>query len=551
MARKTFWQLVIMTSLAWSSDPVKAQVSSGGVIATPSAVMDFANAGQTIPARKLSTDPSTCTVGEQYFNTTSTVLKVCTVTNTWTTFTPAGTSGGIPYFPAANALASSAMLAADGVVVGGGNGAAPKTTGVTIDASNNIATTGTVSTGAGGTARGKVAMGELPSNGGDSVGWEAPDLITASLSLVFPNANPGANNIMLFPAPTSGQSQFAWTTFASTNLTDTANLLRNNQANTYSAGDQNFSAAASLEVPVAAGLSATVNGRIGYDSTGNQLHASVNSADAIIPTRATSTPASGNCVKWGSNGQLQDQGAACGTAASVMARPYSGGRRWYWGAAKGGSTSLVDAGSDTGSGGGGTLTSNAADSTHNYNYLRVDTTTTSDSTAGFGGSNSAIAWRGRVTSSPYNNMHAETKVLLTDHAQSNQRFFFGLSDSGTLATQLASDNPADQNYFGILFNPATNSGNWSCVTNNGGASPPAPVDTTVATDALTHVLTIDFDDAAGTATARLDGSTVLCTVSSNLPTASTNLRWMIAIKNVSVSASRRIEFNGVYVEANN
>ena len=143
MTRKTFRQLAVMTSLAWSGFTVKAQVSSGGVIATPSAVMDFANAGQTIPARKLSSDPSTCTLGEQYFNTTSTVLKVCIAANTWTTFTPAGTSGGIPYFSAANAMASSAILAADCVVVGAGSGAAPKTTGVTIDASNNLATTGT------------------------------------------------------------------------------------------------------------------------------------------------------------------------------------------------------------------------------------------------------------------------------------------------------------------------------------------------------------------------------------------------------------------------
>src|SRR5579872_103606 len=67
-----------------SGPAVRAQVSSGGVVAAPSAVVDFTNAGQTIPARKLAADPATCTLGEQYFNTTSNVLKVCTAANTWT-----------------------------------------------------------------------------------------------------------------------------------------------------------------------------------------------------------------------------------------------------------------------------------------------------------------------------------------------------------------------------------------------------------------------------------------------------------------------------------
>jgi hypothetical protein len=111
---------------------------------------------------------------------------------------------------------------------------------------------------------------------------------------------------------------FAAAQSASSNLSDAANLVKNNQGNTYTAGDQSFTGATSLEVPVAAGLTAAVNGRIGYDSTGNQVHAAINSAAAIIPTRGLSTPASGNCVKLGANGQLQDQGSTCNSSSDYQ-----------------------------------------------------------------------------------------------------------------------------------------------------------------------------------------------------------------------------------------
>lgn len=76
--------LCVLTGIAWASQPLRPQVSSSGIVAAPSASFDFSNAGQTIPARKLASDPGTCTVGEQYFNTTANVLKACTAANTWT-----------------------------------------------------------------------------------------------------------------------------------------------------------------------------------------------------------------------------------------------------------------------------------------------------------------------------------------------------------------------------------------------------------------------------------------------------------------------------------
>lgn len=49
-----------------------------------------------------------------------------------------GTSGGIPYYSGTATIASSAALTANAIVKGGGAGAAPTASGVTIDASNNI-----------------------------------------------------------------------------------------------------------------------------------------------------------------------------------------------------------------------------------------------------------------------------------------------------------------------------------------------------------------------------------------------------------------------------
>lgn len=82
------------------------------------------------------------------------------------------------------------------------------------------------------------------------------------------------------------------------------------EANTWGAFLQDFSAS-TMAIPVAAGLTTTASGAIGYDSTANQLHAAISGADSIIPTRAVSAPTGGNCVKWGSNFQLQDSGSVC------------------------------------------------------------------------------------------------------------------------------------------------------------------------------------------------------------------------------------------------
>ena len=99
MIPKSFHRIFCFAAcLLWTHHLLSQQLGSGGLTATPSAVFDFSNAGQSIPARKQASDPASCTVGEQYFNTTSNVLKVCTATNTWTaSLTQTTAQAGTPW----------------------------------------------------------------------------------------------------------------------------------------------------------------------------------------------------------------------------------------------------------------------------------------------------------------------------------------------------------------------------------------------------------------------------------------------------------------------
>jgi hypothetical protein len=63
---------------------------------------DARNAATTFPARLVSSDPPTCAIGEQYFNTTAKIRKDCTTLNTWSAAAipplaaTSGTIGGSP-----------------------------------------------------------------------------------------------------------------------------------------------------------------------------------------------------------------------------------------------------------------------------------------------------------------------------------------------------------------------------------------------------------------------------------------------------------------------
>lgn len=71
---------------------------------------------------------------------------------------------------------------------------------------------------------------------------------------------------------------------SSTGLSDTAALVRNNAANTWTTGIQDLGAATSLKVPTAAGAAPTASGQIAYDSTANKFRGGANAVAKIMAT---------------------------------------------------------------------------------------------------------------------------------------------------------------------------------------------------------------------------------------------------------------------------
>jgi hypothetical protein len=109
-------------------------------------------------------------------------------------------------------------------------------------------------------------------------------------------------------------------TRASTNLSDSSSLVRNNAGNAWSTGAQDFGSATSLKIPVAAGAAPATSGFIAYDSTNNNFHGGLSSADSKFASFTITPAANNNCVKWvvsGSNYLLGDAGAACGSGGGA------------------------------------------------------------------------------------------------------------------------------------------------------------------------------------------------------------------------------------------
>jgi hypothetical protein len=71
---------VFIDSNDW--DISSAGVASGFTGLTSTGGIDFSGAS-SFRVRSAASNPGTCTVGEQYYNTTRNVLRVCTATNTW------------------------------------------------------------------------------------------------------------------------------------------------------------------------------------------------------------------------------------------------------------------------------------------------------------------------------------------------------------------------------------------------------------------------------------------------------------------------------------
>jgi hypothetical protein len=78
-----------------------------------------------------------------------------------------------------------------------------------------------------------------------------------------------------------------------------AGVVFNNQSNLWTTGTQDFSSVTLMRARVGAGLTTSVNGDFGYDSTNKNWHLWDNGVDAInVVVPAASLPTTGDCAKW-------------------------------------------------------------------------------------------------------------------------------------------------------------------------------------------------------------------------------------------------------------
>lgn len=91
----------------------------------------------------------------------------------------------------------------------------------------SLVLTGSITSGSGSGVAGilDLRQGTLPSLGTTAISFLAPTSVT-SYGLLYPGAAPAANQVLLWGTPSSSISTGVFTTFASTNLTDTATLAR-------------------------------------------------------------------------------------------------------------------------------------------------------------------------------------------------------------------------------------------------------------------------------------------------------------------------------------
>lgn len=98
-------------------------------------------------------------------------------------------------------------------------------------------------------------------------------------------------------------------------------VVQTNQANTFGAYLQDFSAATQMKLPVASGYTSAANGEIGYDSSGNNWHGWVNGADMFAAFLPKTGMTNNHCVEFAVSGStitLADAGGTCTTGGSMV-----------------------------------------------------------------------------------------------------------------------------------------------------------------------------------------------------------------------------------------
>jgi hypothetical protein len=118
-------------------------------------------------------------------------------------------------------------------------------------------------------------------------------------------ANSWASTLNADAAPTCTQPAVA-------DLSDAANVVKKDAANTWSTGAQSMAAATSFVIPVSAGYAPTANGTFGFDSTeAIYVGGIAGTTTAKFLYGVDPLPSTGNCLKYGSAGKVEDAGIAC------------------------------------------------------------------------------------------------------------------------------------------------------------------------------------------------------------------------------------------------
>ena len=318
---------------------------AGTGVSTNGIQADFSSSSHTLPAVKglTAAKPATCGVGELYFATDATAgqnLFMCTASNTWTQQLNSGASGATVALNNLSGVAINSSLTpgTDNAIDLGGvsaryrnaymagserwtNGSGTADTGISRSAAGTISVDdGTPGDGAGNIVASGIATGSasVPAFHGltfpQITAPVAPSGTTQNLwvdgtDLRFHDEGAAGTIGTTSVAKNCATHQwidamsiagvFACLQPASTDLSDTANLVYNNAVNTGTAAmTVNLSAstvADAFRTESKAGATSGANGSFLFDSTAKNYHGFCNGADCIIPGFA-SAPTTGDVV---------------------------------------------------------------------------------------------------------------------------------------------------------------------------------------------------------------------------------------------------------------
>jgi hypothetical protein len=124
----------------------------------------------------------------------------------------------------------------------------------------------------------------------------------------------------------TGTNTFNGPVIFNSSVTLPATVVQTNQSNTWTTGTQDFSGVTLFKARVGAGLTTTVNGDFGYDTTNKNWHFFGNAVDnlnVVVPVSVTET--NNDCAKWTVAAgvvTLNDNGGPCASTISVVANNF-------------------------------------------------------------------------------------------------------------------------------------------------------------------------------------------------------------------------------------